>query len=104
MLEKEIKIVSFGENMIQSIRGGKMMNEQQLFDKGYRKYSGENIDVFFNASICEHSANCVKGNGDVFNTKRKPWILADNASADEVARVIDTCPSGALHYIRKGDA
>lgn len=80
------------------------MNEQQLLDKGYRKYSGEDIDVFFNTSICAHSANCVNGNGEVFDTKRKPWIMADNASADEVARVIDTCPSGALYYIRKGDA
>lgn len=71
------------------------MNEQQLLDKGYRKYSGEDIDVFFNTSICAHSANCVNGNGEVFDTKRKPWIMADNASADEVARVIDTCPSGA---------
>ncbi|WP_010288655.1 (4Fe-4S)-binding protein [Kurthia massiliensis] len=77
------------------------MNEQQLLDNGYRKYSGEAVDIFFNLDICQHSGNCVNGNRDVFDTKRKPWIIADNASADEVARVIETCPSGALHYIRK---
>ncbi len=79
------------------------MTEQQLIEDGYRKYTGENIDVFFNASMCEHAAKCVRGNGNVFNTKRKPWILADAAPADEIARVIDTCPSKALQYIRKED-
>lgn len=82
-------------------KGAKVMTEQELLNKGYRKYSGEQIDVYFATAICEHSANCVKGNGDVFDTKRKPWILTDAASPQEVARVIDTCPSGALHYIWK---
>lgn len=30
--------------------------------------------------------------------KEKPWILPDAASADEIIRVIQTCPSGALSY------
>lgn len=77
------------------------MTEEHLLQDGYRKYVGEAIDVFFSAEKCEHSGNCVRGNGEVFNVKRKPWILADNASAEEVAAVIDTCPSGALQYIRK---
>lgn len=77
------------------------MNEQQLLDKGYRKYAGEGVDIYFNLDICQHSGNCVNGNRAVFDTKRKPWIIADNAAPSEVARVIDTCPSGALHYIHK---
>lgn len=77
------------------------MTEEHLLQDGYRKYSGEAIDVFFSTEKCAHAANCVRGNNDVFNVKRKPWILADNASADEVAGVIETCPSGALQYIRK---
>ena len=80
-----------------------MASAEQWLSKGYRQYDGEHIAVFFSADVCEHAANCVKGNPNVFNTKRKPWILADAADADEVARVIDTCPSGALQYIRKGD-
>lgn len=76
---------------------------QNWIEKGYRKYDGEQINVYFSVDTCEHSANCVKGNPNVFDTKRKPWILADAAPADEVARVIDTCPSGALQYIRKGE-
>lgn len=77
------------------------MNEEKLLQDGYKKYSGEAIDVFFSSDVCIHSGKCVRGNAEIFNLKRKPWILADAASADEVAAVIDTCPSGALQYIRK---
>lgn len=77
------------------------MTEKELLEKGYRKYSGTIIDIYFNLEICEHSGNCVRGNPDVFNTKRKPWIIADNASKEDVMKVIDTCPSGALKYIVK---
>lgn len=77
------------------------MTEEHLLQNGYRKYSGEAIDVFFAAEKCIHSTNCVNGNPAVFNVKRKPWVIADNASPDKIAAVIDTCPSGALQYIRK---
>ena len=80
------------------------LTEQQLVNDGYRKYTGEKIDVFFNATLCAHAAECVRGNSDVFNTKRKPWIVADAASPEEVASVIERCPSGALQYIRKEES
>lgn len=80
------------------------MDENELLTNGYRKYSGQDIDVFFNTKICIHSARCVRGNSEVFNTKRKPWVLPDHASAQEVAKVIDTCPSGALKYIYSGQS
>lgn len=79
------------------------MTEEQLLNDGYRKYAGEKIDVFFSINMCEHAAKCVTGSPDVFDTKRKPWIIADAASPDEVASVIERCPSGALQYIRKED-
>ncbi|MGY3748716.1 (4Fe-4S)-binding protein [Vagococcus acidifermentans] len=75
------------------------MTEQELLDKGYRKYSGKDIDVFFNTNICEHSGHCVRSNGDVFDVNRRPWIIADNADSAEVAEIIDGCPSGALKYV-----
>lgn len=80
-----------------------MNKEKELLEQGYRKYPGETIDVFFNLSFCKHSANCVRGNPKVFDIKRKPWIIPDNASAVNVQEVIHTCPSGALKYIMKGN-
>ncbi|EFA4539576.1 4Fe-4S mono-cluster protein YjdI, partial [Escherichia coli] len=51
--------------------------DQALLDEGYRCYTGEKIDVYFNTAICQHSGNCVRGNVKLFNLKRKPWIMPD---------------------------
>ena len=69
-----------------------------MSDEGYRKYRGKEVDVYFNKDICTHSQNCIKGSTAVFDLKRKPWILPDEADASEVMRIIDKCPSGALKY------
>ncbi|MBK2003179.1 (4Fe-4S)-binding protein [Listeria ivanovii subsp. londoniensis] len=77
------------------------MSEEKLLERGYREYHGEEIDVYFNTTVCAHSGNCVKGNKELFDLDRKPWIMPDNVSKEEVKRVINTCPSGALQYIEK---
>lgn len=78
------------------------MDENELLEKGYKKYSGEEIDVFFNKELCIHSARCVRGNRQVFNVNKKPWIFPDGEpEADKLAKLIDTCPNGALKYIKK---
>ncbi|WNF30158.1 (4Fe-4S)-binding protein [Streptomyces sp. C11-1] len=65
-----------------------------------RSYDGEGIVVGFDARRCLHAAECVRGLPAVFEVGRRPWILPDNAPADEVADVIQRCPSGALQYHR----
>jgi uncharacterized Fe-S cluster protein YjdI len=77
------------------------MTEEQLLQADYRKYSGEAIDVFYNISKCVHAGKCVKGSIEAFNPKRKPWVIADAETADRIAEIIDTCPAGALQYIKK---
>lgn len=77
------------------------MQKQELLEKGYRQYTGTAIDVYFNKDVCIHSGVCVQNLKEVFDLKRKPWILADNAPAEEVAALIDRCPSGALQYVKK---
>lgn len=74
---------------------------EELVNQGYRQYHGQQIDVYFNTHICQHSGNCVRGNGQLFDLQRKPWIAPDQVNTQEVIRVIDTCPSGALQYIEK---
>jgi len=36
----------------------------------------------------------------VFRREGSPWIHPDAASADDIARIIEKCPSGALSYTR----
>jgi uncharacterized Fe-S cluster protein YjdI/CDGSH-type Zn-finger protein len=66
-----------------------------------RLYTGDEIDVTYDADRCIHAAECLRGLPAVFDTGRRPWILPSAASADAIAAVIARCPSGALHYTRK---
>jgi uncharacterized Fe-S cluster protein YjdI/CDGSH-type Zn-finger protein len=65
-----------------------------------REYVGAGITVHWDSGRCIHSGNCRRGAPTVFHPAARPWVHLDGADADEVARVIDTCPSGALTYTR----
>ena len=77
------------------------VTETELLDAGYRKYSGKEMDIYYNQHICEHAGKCVKGNPDVFEVGRRPWIITDNGDTNSNERVLNTCPTGALKYIKK---
>ena len=64
-----------------------------------RSYESDEIAVDYDAGRCIHAEECVKGLPAVFDAGRRPWIEPSNAgSAEELARVIERCPTGALHY------
>lgn len=77
------------------------MTEKELIEKGYRKYQGKEIDVYFNTNVCIHSGVCVKGLKSVFDTKKRPWINLEGANQAEVKKIVNSCPSGALKYVQK---
>jgi uncharacterized Fe-S cluster protein YjdI len=53
-----------------------------------RAYTGEGVDVYFDAQRCLHFAECVRGLPAVFDVKQRPWIQPANAGADEIAEVV----------------
>ena len=65
-----------------------------------RHYSGGKATVAYDALRCIHAAQCVHGSPEVFDPQRKPWILPDQADPDELLRVVESCPTGALHLER----
>jgi len=66
-----------------------------------QKYQGKKIVVYFDASKCIHSRNCVLGNPEVFVPNATgDWIVPDAASPEEVAALAHACPSGAITYKR----
>ncbi|MEY8457719.1 (4Fe-4S)-binding protein [Lactococcus ileimucosae] len=73
---------------------------ENLIEAGYRRYRGEEMDIYYNANICEHVGECVRGNPAVWEVGRKPWILPDNGEKLDNQRIINRCPSGALKYIK----
>jgi CDGSH-type Zn-finger protein/uncharacterized Fe-S cluster protein YjdI len=70
-------------------------------DENVHHYRGEKIEVSWNAKRCIHVEECLHRLGMVFDLGRRPWVLPDAASADQVADTILHCPSGALHFLRK---
>jgi CDGSH-type Zn-finger protein/uncharacterized Fe-S cluster protein YjdI len=64
------------------------------------EYTGERIDVSWDAKRCIHARECVRGLPAVFDVDERPWIQPDEAAADEVAEVVTLCPTGALHFER----
>ena len=69
------------------------VNEEELLSQG--------IDIYYNKDICAHIGNCVRGNPEIFEVGRRPWIIPDNGSVENASYVVDTCPSGALKYVSK---
>jgi uncharacterized Fe-S cluster protein YjdI len=66
--------------------------------KRVQAYETDEIVVTFDPNVCIHSGVCVRGLPAVFDVGRKRWIRPDAATPEEVAAVIDLCPSGALQY------
>ncbi len=64
-----------------------------------QKYEAKEITVYFDAARCIHAGKCVHGLPHVFQTDVKgPWIYPGAADVNSLARLIETCPSGALRY------
>lgn len=63
-----------------------------------KAYSSPEVTVFFDSNRCIHAAECVRGLPAVFDSKARPWIRADHASAEALMKVISRCPSGALQF------
>ena len=65
-----------------------------------RVYRGKDIEVSFDLDQCIHVGACLRGLPETFTLDRRPWVSPDAASADDVAAVVERCPSGALQYRR----
>jgi CDGSH-type Zn-finger protein len=66
-------------------------------------YEGKAITIHDNRGVCSHRGFCTDNLPTVFRMDKEPWIDPDGGEADEVARVIEMCPSGALSYTRDGE-
>ena len=63
-------------------------------------YKAPEITVTFDPTKCRHTGKCVRGLPAVFDIRRKRWVAAEAAPADDVAAQVERCPTGALQYAR----
>ena len=61
-----------------------------------RSYSNNRITVYWNPEICRHAGFCFNGLPNVFKPGKRPWINIDGADPEEIKRIVDKCPSGAI--------
>lgn len=66
-----------------------------------KNYTNGEITVIWEPSKCKHSGHCVSGAPHVFRPGSTPWVYMDQDTSEEIMRVIDTCPTGALSYTKK---
>lgn len=66
-----------------------------------RRYESDDITVQYDVKRCIHAAECIRGLPTVFDPDRRPWIDPTNATAEEIAAVVQRCPTGALHFVRR---
>ncbi|VAW79027.1 hypothetical protein MNBD_GAMMA14-275 [hydrothermal vent metagenome] len=65
------------------------------------EYKGTEVTIYFDAKKCIHAGVCVLTLPKVFKVNAKgPWIVPDNADAEDVAALAHNCPSGAITYKR----
>lgn len=63
-----------------------------------KTYETKNLIIYWKPELCQHSGKCVHGAPEVFDPKRKSWIIPENGQDKEIMQVIDECPSKALSY------
>ena len=60
------------------------------------QYPGKEATVSWHGRLCIHIGECGRAKGELFVGGRDPWCQPDLTSSEEVADVINRCPTGAL--------
>lgn len=61
-----------------------------------KEYTNGEVTIVWEPGKCKHAGNCVKHLPNVYRPKEKPWIVAENATTEQIIEQVKTCPSGAL--------
>jgi len=60
------------------------------------RYDGEQVTVFDNRGVCQHSGLCTDRLNTVFRANAEPFVAPSGGRMDEIVRAVRDCPSGAL--------
>jgi uncharacterized Fe-S cluster protein YjdI len=75
-------------------------NQGRKHPDAEREYRNHEIVVYWEPKLCIHVGYCFRSLPLVFQPQIRPWVLVDAGEADDIARVVMTCPTGALHFER----
>jgi CDGSH-type Zn-finger protein/truncated hemoglobin YjbI len=66
-------------------------------------YAGQQLTIFDNRGICQHSGLCTDRLSTAFRADKEPFVAPSGARMDELVRAVRDCPSGALSLAFDGD-
>src|SRR5271166_749578 len=66
-------------------------------------YPGQQVTIFDNRGICQHSGLCTDRLPTVFRTDAEPFVTPSGGRMDEIIRAVRDCPSGALSLAFDGE-
>jgi CDGSH-type Zn-finger protein/truncated hemoglobin YjbI len=65
-------------------------------------YPGQQVTIFDNRGICQHSSICSTQLSTVFHANADPFVTPNGGRMDDLVRAVRGCPSGALSYAVDG--
>ena len=65
-----------------------------------KRYRNGDVTVIWQPSLCVHSTICFRGLPQVFDPRRRPWVVLEGTDTETIVRQVEECPSGALSYER----
>jgi uncharacterized Fe-S cluster protein YjdI len=61
-----------------------------------RQYTNGEITVVWEPGKCLHSSTCFRGLPQVFDPRKRPWVMIMGAPSEAIVTQVGRCPSGAL--------
>ncbi len=65
-----------------------------------RTYSTDDIEIEWYPERCVHAARCIAAAPEVFDSRRRPWVVPEAGTTEQIIVAVEACPTGALRYRR----